>query len=198
MTDPQTRIEQFRKMAEADPQNELGHFSLGRAYMDAEDFEAAAVSLRRAIELAPALTRAYQLLATALLKCNRRDEATRTLLDGLKVAHERGDFMPKKEIMTMLGDLGVEVPEYARQQQELKVGEGEVHCKRCNQVRPRMPKAPFKNAQGQQIWENVCAACWREWIGMGTKVINELRLPLSDPQAQKIYDAHMLEFLNLK
>jgi Fe-S cluster biosynthesis and repair protein YggX len=33
---------------------------------------------------------------------------------------------------------------------------------------------------------------------MGTKVINELRLPLADPQAQKMYDQHMLEFLNLK
>ena len=28
--------------------------------------------------------------------------------------------------------------------------------------------------------------------------INELRLPLSDPQAQKVFDDHMLDFLNLK
>ena len=33
---------------------------------------------------------------------------------------------------------------------------------------------------------------------MGTKVINELRLPLNDPQAQKLDDQHMLEFLNLR
>ncbi len=32
---------------------------------------------------------------------------------------------------------------------------------------------------------------------MGTKVINELRLPLSDPQAQKIFAQHEKEFLNL-
>ena len=32
---------------------------------------------------------------------------------------------------------------------------------------------------------------------MGTKVINELRLPLSDPQAQKVWDQHIREFLNL-
>ena len=60
-----------------------------------------------------------------------------------------------------------------------------------------MATAPFRNAQGQMIQEKICADCWREWIGMGTKVINELRLPLNDPQAQKIYDQHMLEFLNL-
>ena len=45
---------------------------------------------------------------------------------------------------------------------------------------------------------NICGECWREWIGMGTKVINELRLPLSDPQAQKIWDQHIAEFLNLE
>jgi hypothetical protein len=32
---------------------------------------------------------------------------------------------------------------------------------------------------------------------MGTKVINELRLPMDDPKAGKIYDQHMVEFLNL-
>jgi Fe-S cluster biosynthesis and repair protein YggX len=33
---------------------------------------------------------------------------------------------------------------------------------------------------------------------MGTKVINELRLPMNDPQAQKIYEQHMVEFLGLR
>ena len=35
MSETNERIERFRTMAEADPQNELGHFSLGRALMDA-------------------------------------------------------------------------------------------------------------------------------------------------------------------
>ncbi|CAA9413769.1 MAG: hypothetical protein AVDCRST_MAG64-2478, partial [uncultured Phycisphaerae bacterium] len=35
MADLDTRIEQFRKMASDDPGNELGHFSLGRALLDA-------------------------------------------------------------------------------------------------------------------------------------------------------------------
>ena len=79
-----------------------------------------------------------------------------------------------------------------------EVGQGEVLCKRCGRVAPKMPSQPFSNAQGKMIFENICADCWRAWIGMGTKVINELRLPLADPQAQKIFDQHMLEFLNLK
>jgi Fe-S cluster biosynthesis and repair protein YggX len=61
-----------------------------------------------------------------------------------------------------------------------------------------MANPPYSSAQGKMIHEKVCADCWREWIGMGTKVINEMRLPLADPQAQKIFDQHMYEFLNLK
>jgi Fe-S cluster biosynthesis and repair protein YggX len=77
------------------------------------------------------------------------------------------------------------------------VGEGQVSCSRCGRVARKMASQPFSNAQGKLIYEKICADCWREWIGMGTKVINELRLPLSDPQAQKIFDQHMREFLNL-
>ena len=35
MADMSSRIDQYRKMASDDPNNELGHFSLGRAYLDA-------------------------------------------------------------------------------------------------------------------------------------------------------------------
>ena len=55
----------------------------------------------------------------------------------------------------------------------------------------------MRNAFGQQVYEKICADCWREAIGFGTKVINELRLPLNDPQASKIWDQHVREFLNL-
>jgi len=61
-----------------------------------------------------------------------------------------------------------------------------------------MSAPPFRNAVGQEIYQKICADCFREWIGMGTKVINELRLPMNDPQAQKVYDQHMMEFLNLR
>jgi Fe-S cluster biosynthesis and repair protein YggX len=78
------------------------------------------------------------------------------------------------------------------------VGEGQVLCKRCGRVATRLAKPPFRNAFGQEIFENTCTDCWREAIGQGTKVINELRLPMSDPQAQKQWDIHIREFLNLQ
>lgn len=198
MPDLAARIEQFRKMAEADPNNELGHFSLGRALLDAGEYEQAAASFGRALSLNANLSKAYQLQAAALLKLGRRDEAVSVLQNGVKVADSRGDLMPKNDMIRLLKELGAPLPELSKPQENRPVGEGEVLCARCGQVKPKLPKPPFNHAQGRMIYERVCADCWREWIPMGTKVINELRLPLADPQAQRVYDQHMLEFLNLK
>ena len=197
----QARIEQFRKMAEADPGNELGHFSLGRAYLDAGMWGEASGAFARAIELNGNLSKAYQLMAEAQLKAGQRDLAVMTLTKGVDVAHTRGDMMPRNAMIQTLKELGAPVPGAAREAAAagpVTVGEGQVHCARCGRVMPKMASPPFSNAQGRMIQEKICGECWREWIGMGTKVINELRLPLSDPQAQKVFDQHMLEFLNLK
>jgi Fe-S cluster biosynthesis and repair protein YggX len=197
MTDTDARIEQFRKMANDDPQNELGHFSLGRALLDAGRPDEAAQSFQRVLALNPNIGKAYHLLAEAQLKSNHRDLAIETLKNGVQTAHKRGDLMPRNEMSKMLRELGVEPPTFGAGAPAAQVGEGQLQCSRCGRVMPRMASPPFRNAQGQMIQDKVCADCWREWIGMGTKVINELRLPLNDPSAQKIYDQHMLEFLNL-
>ena len=105
--------------------------------------------------------------------------------------------MPRNEMVKMLQDLGAPVPELSSRAAAAIVSDGEVLCKRCGKVNPKLQRPPFKNAFGQEIFEQICAPCWREAIGVGTKVINELRLPLSDPQASKIWDQHIREFLHL-
>ncbi len=198
MADTAARIEQFKKMAEADPTNELGHFSLGRAYYDSWQYSEAIASFEKVIELNPNLSKAYQLLSMALLKSGQNDAAIARLTAGVKIADDRGDLMPKNDMARMLKELGAVVPELKKRVDERPAGEGEVQCNRCGMIKRKMASQPFSNAQGKEIYEKICADCWKEWIGMGTKVINELRLPLSDPQAQKIFDQHMLEFLNLR
>ena len=198
MAETNPRIEQFRKMASDDPDNALGHFSLGRELLNAGRPAEAVTSFERVLQIDPNLSRAYQLLATALLRQDQRDAAVRRLTEGARIAHARGDTMPKNEMVRMLKELGADVPqELAAQRQAVEVGEGQVHCKRCGRVAAKLPRPPMRNAFGQEIYENICADCWREAIGFGTKVINELRLPLNDPQASKIWDQHVKEFLNL-
>jgi Fe-S cluster biosynthesis and repair protein YggX len=197
MNQTDSRIEQFRKMAEADPNNELGHFSLGKAYLDAGQTADAILSLQRSLELNPNTAKVYQLLAMALLKEDRKPEAIERLTRGVEVASVRGDLMPKNEMVRMLKELGAPVLESAVAASAQRVGEGQVQCKRCGRVAGKLPSPPYNNPLGAEIFDNTCADCWREWTGMGTKVINELRLPLSDPQAQKLFKQHLREFLNL-
>ncbi|HEX8520687.1 MAG TPA: Fe(2+)-trafficking protein [Tepidisphaeraceae bacterium] len=192
------RVEQFRKMAEDDPSNELAHASLGREYLNAGMAAEAATSFHRALALNPRNSKAYQLLAEALLVLNKRDEAIESLTRGVKVAHERGDMMPKNAMLAKLKELGAPAPELHQSGGvQVAVGEGQVLCARCGRVNPKLARPPFKREFGQEIYEKICAMCWKEAIAMGTKVINELRLPLADPQAQKVWDQHIREFLGL-
>jgi len=194
-----SRLEQFQKMANDDPTNEVAHFSLGREYLAAGKNSEALASLSRCLELNPNIAKAYHLSAQALVALGRKDEAVAKLTEGVKRADERGEMMPRNEMVTMLKEMGAAVPEFKSASQPAQaVGEGQVACVRCHKVNPKLPKPPFKGANAQEIYEKICASCWREWIPMGTKVINELRLPLNDPQAQKIYDQYMMEFLNLR
>jgi tetratricopeptide (TPR) repeat protein len=191
------RIERFKKMTEADPDNELGHFSLGKAYLEVGRHAEAIDSLRRAIAINKNLSKAYQLIAQSQLKLERPGEAVATLTEGVKIANARGEMLPRNEMVEMLKGLGAAVPEFAQSSAKVEAGAGEVLCRRCGQVRPKLPGPPMRNDFGRVVFENTCAACWREAIGMGTKVINEMRLDLSDPRAQKVWDQNIREFLNL-
>jgi len=70
-------------------------------------------------------------------------------------------------------------------------------CRRCEGPGSPLKQRPFKGPLGEQILASVCQSCWNEWVRMGTRVINELRLPMHDPRAQETYDQHMREFLLL-
>lgn len=194
------RIEQFRKMAEADPENELGHFSLGKALLDAGKPAEAVASLERVIDLNAQHSKAYHLLAVAQKASGDSSGALSTLRIGFEVAHGRGDLMPRNDMAAMLREMGEEpsvADAGAPAAAPVAVGEGEVMCRRCGRAGPSLPARPFKGPQGEKILATVCAACWREWILMGTKVINELRLNFADPRQVEMYDQHMKEFLNL-
>lgn len=203
MTD-ENRLKQFEQMASADPENELGHFSLGRAYMDAGRFDDAAGSFARVVELNPKMSKAYQLLGDALDGAGKRDEAIDAMTKGIGVANELGDRMPLEAMADKLRSWDAPVPSYetatatAEAPTESGSSAAGFHCCRCGRPDGQLEKRPFKGHLGEKILANVCTGCWREWIGMGTKVINELGLALSSQAGQEAYDQYMLEFLQLE
>jgi len=199
------RILQFKQMAEADPTNELGHFSLGKSYLERGSHKDAIAPLSKAIELKPTLSKAYQLLAAAYDLSGQRDKAIETLTKGVRVADGQGDRKPRDEMATMLRDWGAAVPEFkaaALGDAISSTGAGTTtagfRCSRCGRPEGQLPKPPFKGPIGARIFASTCQSCWREWIPMGTKVINELGLVLSTPIGQQTYDQYMLEFLQIE
>jgi len=200
----EARVEQFRKMAADDPNNELGHFSLGNALMEAGRHQEAAQSFQRVLALNSQYSKAYQMLGAAQKACGHTDLAIQTLRNGYLIAHKKGDLMPMRAMGELLKELGVEPPAVGVREGILApasggtvAGDATFACSRCGSPGPKMKERPFKGALGEKILAKVCANCWKEWVGMGTKVINELRLPMFDPQAQEVYDKHMKEFLSV-
>src|SRR6478672_13080233 len=102
MSQLQERIAQFRKMANDDPDNELGHFRLGQLLMEAGQFPEAIESFRRTLELSPQFSKVYQLLGQCYLAAGDRKLAADVWTTGFKVADERGDFMPRDEMGKLL------------------------------------------------------------------------------------------------
>lgn len=202
MSQLQERIAQFRKMASDDPDNELGHFRLGQLLTEAQQYTDAIASFCRTLELSPQFSKVYQLLASCLLKVDRKSEAVEILQNGWKIADERGDKMPRDEMGRMLKELGEPIPEPSRPAADAGPGSGfrcaRPMCGAGNQAR-QLPAPPLPDEMGKRIYESICADCWNEWFrGFSIKVINELRIDLSTEYGQEEYDKHLREFFGFE
>ncbi len=194
----QDRIDRFKSLTEADPTNELGFFSLGRAYIDANQPQNAVPALQRVIALNAAFSKAYALLGMAQIAAGDKSGAIATLTAVYRIANDRGDLMPRNDMSSLLKDLGAPIPETkAEALTPEDAAAGKIKCSRCGQVTAKMAQPPFGGELGTHIHNSVCGPCFHEWIGQGTKVINELRLNLTEKPAQEVYDQHMREYLNL-
>jgi tetratricopeptide (TPR) repeat protein len=208
MSQLQERISQFRKMANDDPDNELGHYRLGQLLQEDKQYGEAIRSFRRTLELSPQFSKVYQLLAQCLLADGQAEEAVATLKKGFEVADERGDNMPRDEMSRMLVELGQPAP--ASKKAPVASGPAAAagpgtgfRCQRpmcASGGRARqLPAAPMNDDLGRRIQVVICADCWQDWMrNHSIKVINELRLDLSTERGQIEYDRYMKEFLGLE
>jgi Fe-S cluster biosynthesis and repair protein YggX len=203
MSQLQDRIAQFRKMANDDPDNELGHYRLGQLLMEAQQHADSIQSFRRTLELSPRFSKVYHLLAQSLLANNQRDEAIDVLRQGFDVADEQGDNMPREAMVCMLAELGEPKPVSKKKAADVPGGEGGFRCQRpgcwAGSRARQLEKPPWSDEIGQRIYNSVCADCWMDWVrNYSIKVINELRLDLSTERGQEEYDRYMREFLGLE
>jgi Fe-S cluster biosynthesis and repair protein YggX len=194
------RIAQFENMTTADPDNEMAFFSLGNAYLKANRAAEAASSFERVTVLNPDMSKAWQLAGEAMINAGLEDKAVQHLEKGHEIAVSKGDLMVRDAIVTALESIGRTAPEAseAAKAAALEASEsGTFTCGRTGKLGTAMAAPPFKGAVGGWIGDNISAETWNDWIGQGTKVINELRLDFSREDDQETYDRHMREFLGI-
>lgn len=206
------RIEQFRNMARANPDDDLAHFALGQALFDARRFGEAAIVLKTVLRLNADYSRAYVILGRAQAEMGDTDAAVETWRNGFEAAGRRGDLMPANELESLLAAQGhpvadtvglVGIGESDRDDPSREAvdtrepGEGEVRDVRTGRIGARMKFDPFGDEIGAFIEANVSQDSWQAWMDMSIKLVNELRLDLGDPEAQRIWDLQMKDFLNL-
>ena len=183
MSDLQDKIDRFQNMAMADPSNDMAHFSLGSAYLEAKRFGEAVTSFEACVKLNPEMTRAMELGGSALMQMGNTADAKVLLIRGYEQAASKGEMRVKDGIASILTESGIELPTV----EQASPGE----------TGKPLDKEPLPGKIGKWIFENVDEAQWDAWIGQGTKVINELRLDFSRVEDQSKYEEHMAEFLGI-
>ncbi|AMV29637.1 oxidative damage protection protein [Gemmata sp. SH-PL17] len=198
------QIARFRNMAQEDPENDLAHYRLGQFLLEDGQFEEAAKSFRRTLEITPEFSTAFKFLGESLLKLDRKDEAIEVFTKGWAIADDRGDRVPRDAMAKHLEQLGAPIP---KKQVTAPVDDGTpgtgFRCERpgCMEGKRarQLDKPPVPDAIGLRIHQEICSACWTLWLkDLSVKVVNELRLDLSSEGGQQEYDKNMREFFGFE
>ncbi len=191
-----SRVDQFRRLIDQDPKNDMAYFSLGGALRDAGQIKDAADAYLKCVELNPGMSKAYQLAGECLLEAGERERAAETLKLGYTTASERGDTMPKQAIEVLLQTMNEPLPQTGAAAAPA-APTGDFTDAKTGKPGTRLPRPPFRGPVGEWIAERISQESWNEWIGLGTKVINELRLDLSKDEDSAVYDYGMRRFVGL-
>jgi Fe-S cluster biosynthesis and repair protein YggX len=74
----------------------------------------------------------------------------------------------------------------------------DITCARCGNTAPGLDRAPLPGRNGELVLAQTCGACWREWLAMQIKFINEYRLSSTSQEHFDFLMAQMKTFLNLQ
>lgn len=194
------RIAYWEQVTRQTP-SDLAWFSLGQACREAGRLEEAQQAFAQALALNPDLTRAYQLRAEALIQLGRTDQATEVLEQGCRVAARNGDAVLHQAMTQLLENLGRRTPSPPSQPPPppatVPSSSDQIRDRKTGQPGTRLPRPPMRGPLGQIIYEHYSLETWRQWLMIGTRLINELRLDFSNPQHQELYDRYMMEYLGI-
>ena len=71
-----------------------------------------------------------------------------------------------------------------------------VFCRKLQKEMEGLAFPPFPGPAGQELFETVSKEAWQQWLKEQTMIINENRLNVMDPQAQKFLAEQRGKFLN--
>ena len=100
----QERIEAFKAMVAAQPEQEMVWYGLANEYVKLERWDEAAEALRQVVKLNADFTAAYQMLGTALMNQGRREEARRVWADGIEVANRTGAWKARQHMEGLMAN----------------------------------------------------------------------------------------------
>jgi Fe-S cluster biosynthesis and repair protein YggX len=69
-----------------------------------------------------------------------------------------------------------------------------IHCIKLKTEAEGLDRPPYPGPLGQRIFENVSKQAWQEWVAHQTRLINEYKLALADPNARKFLTAEMEKY----
>ncbi|ART63524.1 oxidative damage protection protein [Kushneria marisflavi] len=71
-----------------------------------------------------------------------------------------------------------------------------VFCRKYQQDMEGLQMPPLPGARGQDIHDNVSKKAWEEWQALQTRLINEKRLNMLDPETRDYLMTQMTRFFN--
>ncbi|WP_299594357.1 oxidative damage protection protein [uncultured Microbulbifer sp.] len=71
-----------------------------------------------------------------------------------------------------------------------------VFCRKYQEELEGLPNPPFPGPKGQDIFENVSAKAWQEWMAHQTMLINEKHLNMMEPSSRAYLAEQMSKFFS--
>ena len=95
-------IDNFEKMLSSGQDNALLRYSLGNAYYNEKQYEAAVAHLQKALEFDPQYSAAWKIYGRTLVELGKTAAAKEAFEQGIQIAEKKGDKQAAKEMGVFL------------------------------------------------------------------------------------------------